>query len=221
MQHVLPSLPYRYAALTPTIDARTMTLHHDVHHVGYVTALNDILERVPELVGRTALWLLLHPDKIPKPVRTAVRNNAGGHINHSLFWRAMSPQGGGVPSGSLAKAIDRDFGSFEEFKDKFAAAGGKVFGSGWVWLVREYGRDAKLAIVTTAGHENPLEDGKYPILLNDVWEHAYYLGYESRRSQYLKEWWKLTDWNEASRRFEHMGDTAEDSWDVERESISG
>ncbi len=221
MKHVLPPLPYGYAALEPTIDAHTMMLHHDAHHAAYVKALNEALEKDPALQQQTALWLLLNSTKVPKSIRTAVRNNAGGHINHSLFWRAISPHGGGTPIGPLADAIDRDFGGFEEFKEKFAEAGSKQFGSGWVWLVRAHRRSGKLEIVTTAGHEHPLMQGQFPILLNDVWEHAYYLKYENRRPDYLKGWWAVVNWEEASHRFEHADDAPEDRWDIERESVSG
>ena len=209
MKHILPPLPYGYAALVPTIDADTMTLHHDVHHATYVKALNETLEKAPELQEQTALWLLLNSTKIPKAMRTAVHNNAGGHVNHSLFWRAMSPQGGGPPSGPLADAIDHDFGSFEQFKDEFAKAGSKQFGSGWVWLVRAHRHSGKLKIMTTSGHDHPLMQGEFPILLNDVWEHAYYLEYKNRRPDYLKSWWSVVNWEEASHRFERAADATD------------
>lgn len=200
-KHTLPALPYDYAALEPYIDARTMTLHHDKHHAGYVTNLNAALEKYPELRERTADWLLCNLDQVPQDIRTAVHHNAGGHVNHSLFWQAMSPAGGGVAS-SLAEALDRDFGGFEQFKAGFDEAGEKLFGSGWVWLVRDRKNGGRLQIITTAGHDNPMMQGLSPILLNDVWEHAYYLKYENRRADYLHGWWSIVNWEEALRRFE-------------------
>lgn len=212
MKHMLPPLPYDYAALEPHIDARTMALHHDEHHASYVENLNSALEKFPELHECDALWLLLNLDKVPHAIRTAVRNNAGGHVNHSLFWRAMSPHAGGAPAGVLANAIDRDFGSLEQFKVQFAEAGGKLFGSGWVWLARANQDSGRLHIHTTSGHDNPLMQGHFPILVNDVWEHAYYLNYENRRSEYLESWWAVVNWEEAARRFEHSDQSAMRDW---------
>ena len=202
MKHMLPPLQYDYAALEPHIDARTMVLHHDRHHASYVANLNSTLENYPELRERTAIWLLLNLGKIPAEARTAVRNNAGGHINHGMLWRAMAP-GGGVPTGALAGAIERDFGGLENFKARFEEAGAKVFGSGWVWLARSHKDGGKLQVCTTAGHDNPLTQGHFPLLVNDVWEHAYYLKHENRRADYLKGWWAVVNWREAARRFEH------------------
>jgi Fe-Mn family superoxide dismutase len=216
MKHMLPPLPYDYAALEPHIDARTMMLHHDKHHASYVANLNATLESIPELHERTALWLLLNLSKVPEKARTAVRNNAGGHVNHGLFWRAMSPATGGAPAGPLADAIDRDFGSLDEFKARFAEAGGKQFGSGWVWLARMQQDGGKLGVFTTSGHDNPLMQGHFPILVNDVWEHAYYLKYENRRGEYLKGWWPVVNWEEAARRFELSDHSAEREWEGER-----
>jgi Fe-Mn family superoxide dismutase len=206
-KHVLPDLPYAHAALEPHIDARTMQLHHDKHHAAYVEKLNAALEKQPALREHTAVWLLLNPGKVPEAIRAAVRNNAGGHVNHSMFWRAMSPAGGGKPAGALADAIKRDFGSFDEFKTHFNEAGEKHFASGWVWLVKT--RDDKLEVVTTPGHENPLQQGQFPLLLNDVWEHAYYLKHENRRGDYLKGWWAIVDWQEAARQFESAGSSSD------------
>jgi Fe-Mn family superoxide dismutase len=206
--HVLPALPYAHAALEPHIDARTMTLHHGKHHASYVDNLNAALADCPELQHRPALWLLLNSGEIPAAVRTAVHNNAGGHLNHSLLWRAMSPHGGGEPAGALADAIKRDFGSFAQFKSRFAEAGSKVFGSGWVWLVRTQRDSGKLQVSTTSGHENPLTQGQFPVLVNDVWEHAYYLKHENRRLDYLNAWWAIADWDEAARRYEMSGNAA-------------
>ncbi len=205
MKHMLPSLPYDHGALEPHIDARTMTLHHDKHHASYVANLNSALEKYPELRGRTATWLLLNPNNIPVAARAAVRNNAGGHVNHSMLWRAMSPGGGGEPTGTLADAIERDFGGLGKLKARFDEAGAKVFGSGWVWLARTQQGGGKLEVLTTSGHDNPLMQGHYPLLVNDVWEHAYYLKYENRRADYLKGWWAVVNWREAARRFEHSG----------------
>ncbi len=214
-RHVLPALPYSPASLEPHIDARTMMLHHDKHHASYVENLNSALGNYPELRERTALWLLLNPSRIPEAARTAVCNNAGGHVNHSMLWRAMSPGGGGEPAGALAEAIKRDFGGFEQFKTRFAEAGSKVFGSGWVWLARVQNDGGKLQVTTTPGHDNPLMQGHFPVLLNDVWEHAYYLKYENRRADYLKNWWSVVNWPEAARRFESSELSAERRWEGE------
>lgn len=217
-KHTLPPLPYGYHALEPYIDARTMELHHDHHHASYVAALNTALEAYPELQGRSALWLLLNLSKIPPLIRTSVRHNAGGHVNHSLFWRAMAPQtlGSQVPKGALADAINRDFGTYSRFEARFTEAGEQLFGSGWVWLTESRRDGGKLRIETTDGHDNPLLKGRLPILLNDVWEHAYYLNYESRRGEYLRAWWSIVNWEEAMRRYERGSDqSAERDWEDE------
>jgi Fe-Mn family superoxide dismutase len=220
LKHVLPALPYAHAALEPHIDTRTMMLHHDKHHASYVANLNAALEKFPELQQRSASWLLLNLSEIPEAGRTAIRNNAGGHLNHSLFWQIMSPAGGGAPAGPLADAIRRDFGSFEQFKTRFAEAGAKLFGSGWVWLARVSNDDGgKLQVYTTAGHDNPLMQGHFPLLVNDVWEHAYYLKHENRRPDYLKAWWAVANWKEVARRFELAGDSAEADWENEGGSL--
>ncbi len=205
MKHILPNLPYGYEALEPHIDARTMELHHDKHHASYVTNLNKALEKFPQFQERSATWLLLNLDQVPEAIRTTVRNNAGGHINHSLYWKAMSPTGLVTPKGALAEAINHDFGSFDDFRKQFAESGAKLFGSGWVWLVREQSDGGKLMIVTTNGHDNPLMQGLFPILLNDVWEHAYYLKFQNRRLEFMDGWWSVTNWQEAALRFEHAG----------------
>ena len=215
MKHLLPPLPYDPAALEPHVDARTMVLHHDLHHASYVANLNSALEKFPELHERTAFWLLLNLSQVPEKARTAVRNNAGGHVNHSMFWRAMSPAASGAPSGPLADAIERDFGGFEQFKIRFAEAGAKVFGSGWVWLARAQQDGGGLQVYTTAGHDNPLMQGHFPILVNDVWEHAYYLKHENRRPDYLKAWWAVANWEEAARRFARFDKSAEQDWENE------
>jgi Fe-Mn family superoxide dismutase len=215
MKHLLPPLSYGYAALEPHIDAHTMMLHHDKHHASYVTNLNSALEDFPALQERTASWLLLNLGGVPEKIRMAVRHNAGGHINHSLFWRAMSPMGDGAPTGLFADAIRRDFGNFEQFKARFDDAGAKLFGSGWVWLVRMQQDGGKLEVTTTSGHDNPLTQGHFPLLVNDVWEHAYYLKYENRRADYLKGWWSVVNWEEAAGRFERSDQRAKDNWESE------
>jgi Fe-Mn family superoxide dismutase len=217
LKHLLSPLPYEHAALEPHIDAHTMMLHHDKHHAAYVANLNTALEKFPELQERTAFWLLLNLSKVPQKIRTAIRNNAGGHVNHSLFWRAMSPAASGAPAGPLADAIKRDFGDFEQFKARFDDAGVKLFGSGWVWLARAQQDGGGLQVYTTSGHDNPLMQGHFPILVNDVWEHAYYLKHENRRGDYLKGWWPVVNWEEAARRFELSNHPAE----REREGESG
>ena len=199
--HVLPALPYPLAALEPYVDAQTMALHHGKHHASYVANLNAALEKYPELRQRDALWLMLNSRKLPREIRGTVRKNAGGHLNHSLFWRAMSPAAGDAPEGPLADAIALDFGSLAQFKALFEAAGSRLFGSGWVWLARGWQDNGRLHIYTTTGHDNPLVKGRFPILLNDVWEHAYYLKHENRRGDYLKNWWQVVNWQEAARRF--------------------
>lgn len=221
LTHVLPALPYDHAALEPHIDARTMTLHHDMHHASYVKKLNAALEKHPALHEHSAVWLLLHPGEIPEEARTAVRNNAGGHVNHRMFWRAMSPAGSGEPKGALAAAIKRDFGSFKEFKAAFDEAGEKVFGSGWVWLVRTQAGDGKLEVLTTPGHGNPLVQGHFPLLVNDVWEHAYYLKHENRRPEYLQGWWPIVDWDEAGRRLERATLPLEQRWNGDGGMVLG
>ncbi|MBT9613588.1 MAG: superoxide dismutase [Burkholderiales bacterium] len=202
IKHTLPPLPYAYDALEPYIDTRTLTLHHDKHHASYVTNLNTVLDKYPELHARTADWLLCNLSQVPQTIRAAVHHNVGGHVNHSLFWLMMSPTGGGAPTGPLAGALNRDFGGFEQFKAGFEEAGNKLFGSGWVWLVREQKNDGPLQIITTAGHDHPMMKGHYPLLVNDVWEHAYYLKYENRRADYLHGWWSIVNWEAVSRRFE-------------------
>jgi len=194
----LPSLPYDYAALEPYIDAETMRLHHDNHHATYVDNLNEALQQYPELQDRSVEALLRDLDSVPEDVRTSVRNNGGGHLNHTLFWQSMAPDAGGEPAGALAEAINQTFGSFDSFKQQFDEAGGDRFGSGWVWLVRN--PQGQLQIVTTPNQDNPIMDGLYPIMGNDVWEHAYYLQYQNRRAEYLENWWNVVNWAEIDRR---------------------
>lgn len=199
MAYELPPLPYDYAALEPYIDEATMKLHHDKHHQGYVTNLNGAVEKHPELGKKTPEELLKDLAGVPEDVRTAVRNNGGGHVNHTMFWQIMKPKGGGEPSGAIAAQIKADFGSFEDFKKKFNEATAKQFGSGWGWVIFEGG---KLKIVTSANQDNPISQGHYPILGNDVWEHAYYLKYQNKRADYLAAWWNLVNWDEVNKRFE-------------------
>ena len=200
MAYELPPLPYDYAALEPTIDAETMKLHHDKHHQAYITNANGALEKHPELASKSADELLADLNAIPEDVRGVLRNNAGGHSNHSMFWTIMGPAGqnGGAPTGALADQIKADFGDFETFKKTFNETTAKQFGSGWGWLVFKGG---KLAIVTTPNQDSPLSQGLYPILGNDVWEHAYYLKYQNKRPDYLAAWWNVVNWNEVNKRF--------------------
>ncbi len=195
-----PPLPYDYAALEPTIDEATMKLHHDKHHVAYVTNLNGAVEKHPELGKKTPEELISDLGGVPEDVRATVRNNGGGHVNHTMFWQIMKPNGGGNPTGELAAQIDKDFGGFAEFKKKFEDAAVKQFGSGWGFLVYKGG---KLEIVTKPNQDSPFSDGLYPIMGNDVWEHAYYLKYNNRRAEYLSAWWNVVNWDEVNKRFAH------------------
>lgn len=201
-RHQLPPLPYAHDALGAAIDTRTMTLHHDVHHAGYVKQLNTALAGLDEFAERSAHWLLCHLDEVPRARRAAVHHGAGGHVNHSLFWRSMKAGPAGKPLGPLRDALCRAFGSVPAFRTRFEEAGAGCFGSGWVWLVLPRTASGKLEIMTTAGHDHPAMKGRVPLLLNDVWEHAYYLRYESRRPDYLKAWWAVVDWDEVGRRYE-------------------
>ena len=200
MAHELPPLPYAYDALEPTIDKQTMTLHHDMHHGAYVKNLNAAIEKHPNLAGKSADDLIRDLNAIPEDIRGAVRNNGGGHVNHSMFWRIMKPKGGGDPTGPIAEAINKAFGNFKDFQAKFNDAGAKQFGSGWVWLVLD--KNGKLSVISTANQDNPLTDGMYPVLGNDVWEHAYYLKYQNRRPEYLNAWWNVVNWDEISKRYQ-------------------
>ncbi len=192
MAHELPSLPYSHDALEPHIDTATMQIHHGKHHQAYVTNLNKALESAPELAGKSAEELIKDLAAVPEAIRTAVRNNGGGHVNHTFFWGLMGPNGGGEPTGALGDDIKATFGSFDEFKTKFQAAGVGRFGSGWAWLV--VGKDGKLAITSTPNQDSPLMDGIKPVLGCDVWEHAYYLKYQNRRPDYLAAWWNVVNW---------------------------
>jgi Fe-Mn family superoxide dismutase len=194
MAFKLPDLPYDTNALEPYIDATTMGIHHGKHHAAYVNNLNAAIEGQTELESKTALELIMDLDAVPEGIRTAVRNNGGGHVNHSLFWTIMSPNGGGEPSGHLADLIAESFGSFEAFKADFSKAAATRFGSGWAWLC--VNKDGKLVVTSTANQDNPISGGKLiPILGLDVWEHAYYLKYENRRADFIAAWWNLVDWD--------------------------
>lgn len=197
MPHQLPALPYDVAALEPHIDAQTMQIHHGKHHAAYVNNLNAALEKHPELAGRTVEELVRNLSAVPEDIRTAVRNNAGGHVNHTMFWQIMGPSRGGAPTGAIGDAITATFGSFESFKEQMNKAGVGRFGSGWAWLVDVGG---KLAIESTANQDSPLMEGKKPIIGIDVWEHAYYLKYQNRRPDYLAAWWNVVNWDEVNKR---------------------
>lgn len=199
MAYQLDSLPYSYDALEPYIDTQTMQLHHDKHHAAYVNNLNGALEKYPDLQNKQVEELVKTLDSIPAAIRATVRNNAGGHINHTMFWQIMKPSGGGEPTGDLARAIESTFGTFDTFKQQFNDAGVKRFGSGWVWLVKN--NQGNLQITSTANQDSPLTEGYSPIFGNDVWEHAYYLKYQNRRPEYLNAWWNVINWDEINRRF--------------------
>lgn len=199
MSHTLPSLAYAYDALEPHIDALTMEIHHSRHHQTYINNLNAALSDHPELAALPVEELLARFDSLPVQVQGAVRNHGGGHANHSLFWRVMSPQGGGEPTGELAAAIQRDLGGLEAFKQAFTQAALSRFGSGWAWLVVD--GSGKLQVVSSANQDSPLQDGLVPILGLDVWEHAYYLKYQNKRPDYIAAFYKVIDWNEVARRY--------------------
>jgi superoxide dismutase, Fe-Mn family len=200
-KHALPSLPYDYAALEPHIDRQTMEIHHTKHHQAYVNNLNAALDKHPELYQKSLEELLRMVDRIPEDIRTVVRNNAGGHHNHSLFWTIMRPKSGGEPSGALAEAIKKTFGDFAKLKEQVSNAGASRFGSGWAWLAVANG---KLEVFSTPNQDSPLMEGKVPILGLDVWEHAYYLKYQNRRPDYIAAWWNVVNWAEVAKRFEQV-----------------
>jgi len=200
MVYELPPLPYDYNALEPYIDEQTMHLHHDKHHAAYVTNLNNALKDRSGHPDVSAEELVRRLHEVPEDIRTAVRNNGGGHVNHTMFWQIMKPNGGGEPTGALASAIQDAFGSFDAFKAAFNDAGVKRFGSGWAWLVLD--RNGKLSVTSTANQDNPQTDGLHPVMGNDVWEHAYYLKYQNRRPDYLNAWWNVVNWEEVARRYE-------------------
>ena len=198
MAFTLPALPYAYDALEPHIDARTMEIHHTKHHQAYINNLNAAVEKAPELEGKSLDDLMRGVNTVAESVRNVVRNNGGGHWNHSLFWELMAPNKGGEPTGKLADAIKTGFGDFTKFKEQFAAAGVGRFGSGWAWLVKDGG---KLSISSTPNQDNPLMDGKTAILGLDVWEHAYYLKYQNKRPDYIAAWWNVVNWDAVATRF--------------------
>jgi Fe-Mn family superoxide dismutase len=200
MAFTLPPLGYDYAALEPHIDARTMEIHHTKHHQTYVTNLNAAVEKAPELQDKTLEWLLQNLSSVPEAVRNAVRNNGGGHWNHSFFWQIIGPKAGGDPTGSVADAINSSFGDFSKLKEQVNASGLARFGSGWAWVVADKG--GKLTIESTPNQDTPVSDKKTPILGVDVWEHAYYLKYQNRRADYLAAWWNVVNWVEVTKRFE-------------------
>jgi Fe-Mn family superoxide dismutase len=197
MAHELPPLPYAYESLEPFIDTTTMQIHHDKHHAAYVTNLNNALKDQTALQGKSAIELIQNLNDVPEAIRMAVRNNAGGHVNHTMFWEQLKV-GVAAPSGSLAAAIDAAFGSLDSFKETFEKAGLGRFGSGWAWLV--LGKDGKLAVTSTPNQDSPLMDGIKPLLGADVWEHAYYLKYQNRRADYLKAFWSVVNWDDVAAR---------------------
>ena len=198
MTFELPSLAYAYDALEPSIDAMTMEIHHSKHHNAYVNNLNAALEKHPELASKSLEDLVTNINSVPEDIRTAVRNNGGGHFNHSLFWTVMSPNGGGEPSGDLATAIGDAFGNFTSFKETFSKAAATRFGSGWAWLGFKNG---KLAVLSMPNQDVPMMEGLTPILGIDVWEHAYYLKYQNRRPEYVSNWWNVVNWEEVASRY--------------------
>jgi len=197
MAHECPNLPYSFDALAPHIDQQTMQIHHGKHHATYVAKLNSALEAHPDLQGKSVEELIGNIDALPDGIRTAVRNNGGGHANHTLFWQVMAPNAGGTPTGAIADAINGTFNSFDTFKEQFAAAAIGRFGSGWAWLVKD---GSALSIESSPNQDTPLMDGKTPLLGLDVWEHAYYLNYQNRRPDYIAAWWNIVNWAEVNRR---------------------
>ncbi len=194
----LPPLPYDYAALEPHIDEQTMRIHHDKHHAAYVNNLNTALESHADLQNKSAEDLLRNLNSVPEAIRMAVRNNGGGHVNHTMFWQIMKPNGGGDPTGDIANAIKSAFGDFNAFKEQFNKAAMTRFGSGWAWLISDGGT---VKITSTANQDNPMSEGLWPVFGVDVWEHAYYLKYQNRRADYLGAWWNTLNWDEINRRF--------------------
>ncbi|MFK4936680.1 superoxide dismutase [Lactococcus garvieae] len=195
MAYTLPELPYAYDALEPFFDEETMHLHHDKHHQTYVNNLNAAIEKHPEFFDKTVEELVAYLDRLPEDIRVAVRNNGGGHLNHTMFWEWLAPNAGGAPTGDIAAAIDEAFGSFDDFKAEFKAAATGRFGSGWAWLVLDYG---KLKVVSTANQDNPISDGQIPVLGLDVWEHAYYLKYHNVRPDYIEAFFSLINWDKVN-----------------------
>jgi superoxide dismutase, Fe-Mn family len=199
MAYELPPLSYPFNALEPHIDAKTMEIHHDKHHQAYITNANNALKDHPDLAAKPVDELIANLSQVPESIRTVVRNNAGGHSNHSFFWKIMAPNGGGAPKGKLAEAITGTFGSVDAFKEKFQAAGASRFGSGWAWLV--VNKEGKLEITSTPNQDSPIIEGLKPVIGVDVWEHSYYLLYQNRRPDYLKAWWNVVSWDQAEKNF--------------------
>lgn len=202
MSYSIPELPYAYDALEPYIDQQTMEIHHQKHHGAYVAKLNAALEGHPDWQGKEIEDILKNLNSLPEGIRTAVRNNGGGHYNHTLFWSFMAPNAGGEPGGNLAAAINDTFGDLSKFKEEFASAAANRFGSGWAWLSLDASR--KLIVLSTPNQDNPVSDGHKPILGLDVWEHAYYLKYQNRRPEYIENWWKVVNWEAVSERFDNL-----------------
>ena len=200
MSYTLPPLPYAFDALEPHIDARTMEIHHDKHHAAYINNLNNALKDHPELAAKPVNELIADLSAVPEAIRPAVRNNGGGHSNHTFFWEIMGPGKGGAPVGKLAEAITKAFGSFDEFKAKFEEAGVKRFGSGFAWLIVT--KQGQLEIISLPNQDSPYMDGNKPVIANDVWEHAYYLHYQNRRPDYLKAWWNVVNWDHAEQNYQ-------------------
>ena len=198
MAYELPPLPYAYNALDPHIDDATMHFHHDKHHAAYVTNLNAAIEKHPELGSKSPEDLIRNLSAIPEDIRNAIRNNGGGHVNHTMFWEIMGPNKGGNPTGAIADVFKNALGGFDKFKEAFEKAGLGQFGSGWAWLIRTKGGEFK--VTSTPNQDNPLSNGDFPILGNDVWEHAYYLKYQNKRGDYLKAWWNVINWDEVNKR---------------------
>jgi Fe-Mn family superoxide dismutase len=203
MAHELPPLPYAYNALEPHIDEQTMRIHHDKHHAAYVNNLNAALEGQPALAAKSLDALIADLNAVPEAIRGAVRNNGGGHHNHTLFWEIMAPGGAKAPTGKLAQAIDKELGGFDKFKEAFTKACTTRFGSGWGWLARR--KDGALEVYSTANQDSPVMEGKVPLLGCDVWEHAYYLKYQNRRPDYVAAWWNVVNWTEVGKRYEQAG----------------
>jgi len=199
MAFTLPPLPYDFSALEPHIDAKTMEIHHGKHHQTYVNNLNAAIEKAPELASKSIDDLMRNVNTLPEAVRTPIRNNGGGHWNHSMFWRIMAPKAGGEPGGALGAAIKSAFGDFAKFREQFSAAGVGRFGSGWAWLINTGG---KLSIASTPNQDNPLMEGQKAVMGLDVWEHAYYLKYQNRRPDYINAWWNVVNWKEVEKRFQ-------------------
>jgi superoxide dismutase, Fe-Mn family len=199
MAYELPPLSYPFNALEPHIDAKTMEIHHDKHHQAYITNANNALKDHPDLAAKPVDELIANLGQVPESIRTVVRNNAGGHSNHSFFWKIMAPNAGGAPKGKLAEAITATFGSVDAFKEKFQAAGASRFGSGWAWLV--INKEGKLEITSTPNQDSPIMEGLKPVIGVDVWEHSYYLLYQNKRPDYLKAWWNVVNWDQAEKNF--------------------